>query len=218
MAKEIYILFLFFFPFVSYSQQAQKDSVKYNSDFKFKEGIYIDFEQVKKNSPVPKSKIISSLNYNSRNFFENILEKETISLYDKLGMKVEIQKNKIWGYSEKGHLYIFWNGEFNRIHYVGNICHFVANLTTYQESPNFYGSHYYGTQQPTTTTIEMRQYILDLELGKVLDFDYKSVEVALMKDPELYDEFNKLRKRKKRKQKFFFIRKYNEKHPLYFPK
>jgi hypothetical protein len=38
-----------------------------------------------------------------------------------------------------------------------------------------------------------------------------------MEDPELYDEFNALRKKKKNQMKFLYLRKFNEKHPLYIP-
>jgi hypothetical protein len=64
---------------------------------------------------------------------------------------------------------------------------------------------------------ELRQYLFDFETGEVMDYDIESVEVLLMKDPELYDEYQGLRNRKKKQMKFVFIRRFNEKHPLYFP-
>jgi hypothetical protein len=63
----------------------------------------------------------------------------------------------------------------------------------------------------------MRQYLIDFESGKVMDYDYKSMEVLLMKDPELHDEYMKLSKRKKKQLKFFYLRKFNERNPLYLP-
>ena len=64
----------------------------------------------------------------------------------------------------------------------------------------------------------MMQYLLDFETGKIYEFDYQSVEKLIAKDIELFEEFSKLRKRKKRKLKFLYIRKYNKKHPIYFNK
>ena len=64
---------------------------------------------------------------------------------------------------------------------------------------------------------ELRQYLLDFSTGKVMDYDTESVEVLLMKDPELADEYQALRNRKKKQMKFVFIRRFNEQHPLYFP-
>ncbi|MGC9341247.1 MAG: hypothetical protein ACP5E3_00955, partial [Bacteroidales bacterium] len=63
----------------------------------------------------------------------------------------------------------------------------------------------------------MKQYLLDFETGKLLDYDFKSVEVLLMRDPELHSEYVELRKRKKKQLKFFYIRKFNERNPLYLP-
>jgi hypothetical protein len=66
-------------------------------------------------------------------------------------------------------------------------------------------------------TSEMRQFILDFNTGKVMDYDYKNLEMILMRDPELHDEFSNLRKRKKKQLKFLYIRKFNERNPLYLP-
>jgi len=38
-----------------------------------------------------------------------------------------------------------------------------------------------------------------------------------MADPELHDEFSGLSKKKKKQMKFLYIRKFNEKNPLFFP-
>jgi hypothetical protein len=51
-----------------------------------------------------------------------------------------------------------------------------------------------------------------------VEYDTKNVEVLLMKDPELYDEFVRLSRKKKKQMLFYYIRKYNEKNPLYLPK
>ena len=50
-----------------------------------------------------------------------------------------------------------------------------------------------------------------------MEYDSESVEVLLMKDPELADEYLALKNKKRNQMKFVFIRRYNEKHPLYFP-
>ena len=63
----------------------------------------------------------------------------------------------------------------------------------------------------------MRQYLLDFVTGNILDYNVASVELLLMRDPELHDEYASLRNRKKKHLKFLYIRKFNEKKPLYFP-
>ena len=41
------------------------------------------------------------------------------------------------------------------------------------------------------------------------------MEILLKNDAELFDQFMKLKKRKKADSIFIYLRKYNEKHPLY---
>ena len=57
--------------------------------------------------------------------------------------------------------------------------------------------------------------MLDFKTGKIFDFDTKSLEVLLMVDSELYQEYMALKKKKKKQLKFMYIRKYNERNPVY---
>jgi hypothetical protein len=59
---------------------------------------------------------------------------------------------------------------------------------------------------------------MDFKTGKVYDYDVQALEVLLMQDPELHNEFSQLRKKKKRQQKFVYLRRFNERNPLYLPK
>ncbi len=218
--KKISILFIIvFFNLQVFSQNdtIPEGLIKYTGSFKFTDGIFLNFSQVKGNRPIPKSKIVTDIDYEAYDFFEKILDMEKINLYDRLGNMLEVDIDKIWGFSDKGILYINYNREYNRIPMLGKLCHFIANKTfTQYNSYDYYRyNSYYNT--PTTNT-EMRQYILDFETGKIYSYELRSVEALLMKDPELYDEFNRLRRGRKKKMIFLYIRKYNTKHPLYLPK
>lgn len=206
-----------------FSQVDSTRLVKYSPDFRFKEGIYTSFEQVKSNQPIPKSRILTDVSYDDPYFFDRIMEKKKLYYYDNYGIKQEIRNSNIWGYSRNGVLYIGMNEGFYRITIIGSICHFVANLTTYNSNYQYYPyySYYdyynpYSYRRTPRTTTEMRQYIMDFSTGKVMEYDVSSVEVLLMKDPELHDEFVSLRKKKKKQFKFLYIRKFNERNPLYF--
>lgn len=206
--------------------QAQSDSVKrvpYNSDFKFREGIYLNFEQVKNNNPLAKSRIISNLDIEDNQFFDNVLSNKTFAYYDDLGMKRDVTVKTIWGYSKNGILYLRMNDTYSRITYIGSICHFTANISVYQPSyydpyyynPNYYYRNWNTASQPTTT--ELKQFIMDFSTGKILDYDEDSLELVFMRDPELHDEYTALKKKKKEQMKFFYIRKFNERNPLMIP-
>ncbi len=203
--------------------------VKYSPGFKFGEGIFLNFEQVKVNSPISKSQIITTIPYDDPDFYDRILQEKKIELYDNLGSKQEIGAKNIWGYSRNGVLYVNVNDDFYRITIVGSICHFVASLTTYGNygSPYYssygypYGNYYdpYSPYYPQSSgNTELRQYLLDFKTGNILDYDVKSIEILLMADPELHDEFAALNSKKQKQMKFLYLRKFNERNPLYFPK
>ncbi len=186
-------------------QDDKQGMVKYTPDFKFNDGIYLNFDQVKMNSPIPKAKLLTSVDYNDREFFKKIFEGDKIYFYDNMGIRQEIAKNTIWGYSRNGVLYVQIQENFNRITFVGNICHFVADVTTY-DSRNYspygyydpyyspYGySNYYSPYSPYYSPYrqsglqrsELKQYLIDFESGKILEFDVDNTELLLMKDSQL---------------------------------
>lgn len=218
------------------AQDHEKDLVEFTPDFRFNDGIFFNFEQVRANEPVSKAKILTSADYNDRDFFKKVFENDKIYYYNAMGIREEVSKEDIWGYSRNGILYIQVQGGFNRITYVGNVCHFVADITSYDRryygspynhydpyyspySYNSYYSPYYMPYRPTTVSRnELVQYMIDFETGNLIEYELKNVEAILSKDPELYDEFMKLRRKKKKQMMFLYLRKYNEKHPLYLPK
>jgi hypothetical protein len=227
-------------PFLPAQGQEKEDMVKYTPDFRFNDGIYLNFDQVKLNSPIPKAKLLTSVDYNDRDFFKRVLESEKIFFYDDMGVRQDIEKNTIWGYARNGVIYVQIQENFNRITFVGSICHFVADITTYDSrnynspygyydpyySPygysnyynpyNSYYSPYYPYSQPTTRT-ELKQYLIDFESGKVMEFDIENTKLLLMRDSQLYEEYVQLSKKKQKELMFVYIRKFNEKIPLYIP-
>jgi len=217
--------------------QVQEGKVRYTPDFRFRDGIYVNFDQVKFNSPIAKAKILTSTDYNDKEFFKKLIESDKIYYYDAMGVRQEISVNSIWGYARNGVLYIQIQNNFNRITFVGSICHFVADVTTVDNryyspyggyydpyySPYSYGSYYpYGSyyspySRNNMTRSEVKQYLFDFEEGEVVEFDQKHTEMLLAKDPELYEEYVKLPRKERKDLMFLYIRKFNEKNPLYIP-
>ena len=167
-----YIIICVFFNFTTlYAQNDTTKLVKYTPNFKFRNGIFLNFFQVKQNRPIPKSRIISNINHNNINFFDKLFLFKKIEYFDKYRLKQEVLTNKIWGYSRNGTLYINWGDDFDRIPVIGSICHFVATMTVYEQgyiNPYSY-SYYYNTIPTSRTSIETKQYILDFETGKILE-------------------------------------------------
>ena len=222
--------------------QEPAGAVKYTPDFRFRDGIYLNFEQVRENNPIPKAKILTSADYNDREFFKKILSAEKIYFYDEMGIRQEVAKENIWGFARNGVIYVMIQGNYNRITFVGSICHFVADVTTYDTynynyyspygyyDPYYYSPYsYYGGYYPygsyyspygrpsTTARNEVKQYLIDFESGRTMDFNVNSVETLIMRDPELYEEFVRLPRSKRKELMFVYVRKFNEKNPLYLP-
>ena len=202
--------------------------VRYATGYEFADGIYPNFEMVKKGNPIPSARVVSDVDLFDREFYEKITANKEIVIYDDNGVKQVIKTSKIWGYGRNGVLYINVASSFHRISLVGSISHFVASITTY--NPNYYDPYSYNpyysnsynrgrynSPQSNYSSTDLRQYLLDFDTGEIMEYDSESVEVMLMKDPELADEYLSLRSRKRKQMKFVFIRRYNEKHPLYFP-
>lgn len=204
------------------------EMVKYSPDFRFSDGIFANFDMVRQNNPIPPARIVTEHDMFERDFYENVTAEKKIILYDENGVQTSLSTANIWGYARNGVLYINVGSAFHRISFVGQISHFVASITTHNPNyydpynsspyyPNSYYSNRYGMPQSNYGSTDLRQYLLDFESGDVMEYDTKSVEILLMKDPELADEFHAMRNRKKKQMKFVYIRRYNEKHPLYFP-
>jgi hypothetical protein len=238
----IFIVFVSALSALTMNGQDKEGMVKYTPDFRFKDGIYLNFDQVKSNNPIPKAKLLTSVDYNDREFFRKIFEMDKIYFYDNMGIRQEVPKSNIWGYSRNGVLYVQIQENFNRITFVGNICHFVADIMTYDSryynSPyGYYDPYYYSPygynsyyspyspyspyyspyRQSNMSRSELKQYLIDFENGKVLEFDIDNTELLLMKDSQLYEEYVQLPRRKKKELMFVYIRKFNEKNPLFLP-
>lgn len=222
------IVSFFLFTMLAFPAAGQTDSVamvKYTPEFRFEEGIYINFEAVKSNSPIAPERIISQNKSEDLSFYDQLFEQKKLFYFDEFGTKQEISVEQLWGYSKMGVLFIQHNQELNRIPIVGSICHFVSTITfeSYRTADPFYNpyrvydpySYNYRTQPVVSK--EMRQFILDWESGAVYSYDRESLEVILMRDSALYEEFNALSKRKQKKMLFHFLRRYNDQHPVFLP-
>lgn len=204
-------------------------SVKYSTDFKFEDGFYLDFSMVKENSPIASARIVTSFDRSSSDFYTHVLNEKLFIFFDGNGVKQQTSTNKLWGFSRNGVLYIKMSEGYHRITIVGGICHFVATIVSYENpyqdpyygSPYSYSSSRYNpyssTQGRSTKNQEVSQFVLDFETGKTYEYDLNAIEILLMKDSELYDEYMALKKKKKKQLKFYYIRKFNERNPIYFP-
>ena len=193
---------------------AQADSVQYTQGFAFNAGVYLNYDQFRTNTPVPKSAIVFEGDTSRLDFLRQLLTKDQFQWRDTAGVVHTTRTISTWGYSENKAVYIRYNYSFNRVMVIGSICHFTAYVTNYMYTgPGTYPNQQYGTPVET-----MQQYIIDTKTGLIYDFNPASMEMILQRDSVLSAEYAGLKKKQKKDQAFVYLRKYNEKHPLYFIK
>jgi hypothetical protein len=147
-------------------------------------------------------------------YLKQSMSQKVITYLDTNGALTEVAVVKLWGFCENGAVYIHYNNDFNRVVVIGSLSHFTASYTNYVTAdPTQPGGVNYGTPVQS-----MRQYVLDVRTGNVVDFLLPNMEFYFKRDPELYAEFMKMRKPKRRKMMFYYLRKYNERNPLYIYK
>jgi hypothetical protein len=207
-------LFFGWLMFLSSLAFAQSDSLQYTQGFSFNTGIYLTYDQFRTNSPLPKSALVYEGDTSKLDFLRQLLTKDSFQWRDTAGVLHTTKMITTWGYCENKTVYIRYNYSFNRVMVIGTICHFTAYVTNYMYTgPGSAPTSQYGTPVET-----MQQYVLDTKTGSIYDFNPQTISYILQRDPVLSAEYSALKKRQKKDQAFIYLRKYNEKHPLYFPK
>lgn len=209
MKQFLTIIYVFF----SLITCAQSDSIVYSRDYEFSEGFFLAMGQFKNNDPILKSSIISGIPKDQLDFMKQLVEQKNIVFTDSKGVEQKIETLTIWGYCQNRSVYINFNKQFNKLIVIGTLCHFTAMVAT---SVGFRDPMGYGTGLNNTVD-ELRQYVFDTQTNNVFDFNVKNMEMLLKNDTVLYDQFMALKKREKPDVIFVYLRKFNEKHPLYLP-
>lgn len=209
---------LIFNNLVSFSQSDTTGKVRYTVEYVFNDGVYITFNQLLANKPLSAARIITTFK-EGEDYYVDLMKSNTIQFVDDFGVKQDLDTRTVWGYCNKGIVYVQWNREFYRLPYIGHISHFIAMQTTVVDrySDPFYNSYYAPMGASNYETKQMVQNIIDFDTGMILSYSVDAVAALLIRDPELSDEFNLLKKRQKKQLLFFYIRKYNERNPLYLP-
>ncbi len=206
---------ILFFVAIYVNAFGQQKTIQYDRDFQFREGVYFTYLDFKNNNPIPTSKIISDYNKNNRDFISSVLNKPDFKYIDGFGKENTYTSNQIWGYCSNGTIFVNHGTDFNRVNIIGSICHFVATVKVRISAADpFYNNQPFGSQDRFTYSTE--QFVIDYESGKILPFSTGNMEALLSRDELIYQEFNALKNRKKRESIFLYLRKYNEKHPIYF--
>jgi hypothetical protein len=193
------------------ASMAQPDStwVQYKGGFDFREGIYLDFHSFRYNSP---SYPLEELTDEQGIRIREIRGSNRFFHPDSTGERKEIDLDRAWGFCDNNVIHVHAGDGFFRIGMMGSLAH-VLFEESYRDMDAAYP--YGGTSVQTVQS----EYILNMATGEFMRFDAAAMEKALADDEVLKPQWDEIPK-KKRKQEvlYLFLRRYNDRHPLYFPR
>lgn len=185
---------------------AQVDTIKYQIDFRFADGIYRTFEEFKNNSPSIKSNAIIKNNPGVQFFIGSAAKIEKISYYDSTGSIHNLKRSEVWGYCSRGFVHVLYNDAYYRVLKIGLIIYFMEVHTPMASS-----------NAPPLSNKTHNPYLIDFNTGKVIDYKLNNFIILLSQDQELFNEFKSLKKKSKMKeQMFIYLNRFNKRNPIYF--
>lgn len=204
--------------FGGFGKIVAQDSVAFSKDFRLYEGLYLNYEDFRYNWPIPKEKIITTINKDQLDFYTKLIEGEFVEFYERDGSVSKIRSEKVWGYCQNNNIFINQNKKFFRIPVFGAISNFIGTVEVINYSPGydpFMNAPIGSTQMKT---LELRQFLFDFYSGDIVPFSTEQLEEYLKRDNAVYKEYMSLSRKKKKELATKYIRMYNEKHLVYFPK
>lgn len=188
--------------------QAQ-DSVRYNAGYTFHDGIYFNVQAFRGNTPsVPLSDLTTS---QGQRVTSLRTAGDRLFRPDSTGERVRMDLDRVWGFCEGGVVYVRAGNGFSRIGLMGSLAHLTYDATYRNIDP-------YMMYGGTTYTVEEQRF-LDMATGTFLPVNAGGIRQALQRDAILLEEFDGLKKKERKRAEtiFQFMRRYNDRHPLYFP-
>ena len=71
-----------------------------------KEGVYLTFNDLKTNNPLPKENIVSTLDKTLPDFISKTLTENKEIIFSYKGSQYRAEVSKIWGYCQNGNVYV----------------------------------------------------------------------------------------------------------------
>jgi len=211
------LFLVIFFLLLSKAQLAQ-DSVSFSKDFRLYEGLYLGYSDFRYNWPIPKEKIITSINKNQLDFYTKLIEQDFVEYIERDSSISKVKSEHVWGYCQNNIIFINLDKSFYRIPVFGAISNFIGTVEVVNYSPGFdpFMNAPMGTRAYKTK--EIRQFLFNFYTGEVKQFTTETLEEWLKNDEAIYKEFTSLKRKKRKELATKYIRMYNEKHLVYFPK
>lgn len=204
------ITLLLLLVFVTSYWVTAQPKVRYTDDFYFERGVYPTMGDWKAHDPVKAQDIITDLDPASPGFFQELFQEPTFR-YPKNNEIVRLRPDEIFGYAQNGQLFYRTNYRFETIGAIGVLRE--VDLVDAYSSFIKPGESYEAAREEGSGDL----YIFDYETGDFFKCKAKKLEAIFQRDAELYQEYKSARGKKSDRIKRF-IKEYNFRHPIYFPK
>ncbi len=211
----IYVIIGLLFVFFKINAQ---DSIPYSRDFRLYEGLYLSYQDFRFNWPISKEKINTTINKDQLDFYSKLIEQDFIEYQERDGSVSKVKSELAWGYCQNNIIFINQDKNFYRIPVFGALSNFIGTKEVVTYSPGFNPFMNAPMTSTQSKAREIHQYLFDFYSGQVSEFSIAIIEDYLKRDEEIYKEFMLLKPKKKRELTTKYIRLYNEKHPVFFPK
>lgn len=195
---------------------AQSDSLVCGNNCIIREGVYLTWESFRHQHPLMKEEIHHKMDKNRLDFF-NQLMKEQVIRYSKGDTSLESETKNIWGFFQNGYLFLNYDGEFYRVPIFGAISYMIAVVEVINPGGSYYTPGY-GMMNTSYKTNEVRSFLMNYYEGKIRPFSQGETEELMKRDRELFTEYSTLKRKQKKEQISRYIRKFNERNPIYFLK
>lgn len=194
-----------------------QDSVVYNNDLRLYEGLYLNYQDLRYNWPIPKEKIITKIDKDQLDFYSKLVEQqEEIEYIERDSSIRKIRSEDLFGYCQNNVIFVCYDKNFYRIPVFGSISYFLGSVSVQAYNGSL------SMNAPMNSTNfkprEIKEFLLDFYSGEMSLFSVEQAEEYLKRDAAIYKEYTGLSKKNKKNLVTKYIRLYNEKHPVYFPK
>jgi hypothetical protein len=188
---------------------AQSDTLgRYSPGFKFKDGIYLGFEDFKRNCPAIPMKDLRDRYGTSVPRID-----ESQGLYYSLDDTLRyIDPNKIFGFSDQGKVSLGHEGNFDRLVVIGTLCHIVQREIVIDYNRG--GLNEFNSM-PVRREVR-REYILDMRTGELSPMKPSSLDYHIADDSSIASSYAKLSQRQRKATVYSTLHAYNREYPLYF--
>lgn len=186
--------------------------VRYQGDHVFREGPYFNFAAFRNNRPsVAKDRLTTDQGRPVNDLRDT---NGKVFYPDSSGERKKLDLDRLWGFCDNGVVYVRAGNGFSRIGLMGSISHLIFDAT-YRDQGSYGNYGMYGT----THTVQEQRF-LDMDTGTFAPVTAGGLYPMISRDEVLKEEFDALPKKERNRPAtlFLFMRRYNDRHPLYFPR